>query len=39
MWDEGPMTTGFAYLKPEKYVLNVPGHFAAGMWTEFTVKP
>lgn len=28
-------------LKPGKYVLicNVPGHFAAGMWTEFTVKP
>lgn len=28
-------------LKPGKYVLicNVPGHFATGMWTEFTVKP
>lgn len=28
-------------LKPGKYVLicNVPGHFASGMWTEFTVKP
>lgn len=28
-------------LKPGKYLLicNVPGHFVAGMWTEFTVKP
>ena len=28
-------------LKPGKYLLicNVPGHYAAGMWTEFTVTP
>jgi len=28
-------------LKPGKYLLicNVPGHFATGMWTEFTVEP
>jgi uncharacterized cupredoxin-like copper-binding protein len=28
-------------LKPGKYLLicNVPGHFAAGMWSELTVKP
>lgn len=28
-------------LIPGKYLLicNVPGHFATGMWTEFTVKP
>jgi len=28
-------------LKPGKYLLicNVPGHYAAGMWSEFTVTP
>lgn len=28
-------------LKPGKYLLicNVPGHYAAGMWSEFTVVP
>ena len=28
-------------LKPGKYLLicNVPGHYGAGMWTEFTVNP
>ncbi|MBS0535502.1 MAG: hypothetical protein JSR72_15710 [Proteobacteria bacterium] len=28
-------------LKPGKYLLacNVPGHYAAGMWTELTVTP
>ena len=28
-------------LQPGKYLLicNVPGHYAAGMWTEFTVTP
>ncbi|TPO10494.1 sulfocyanin-like copper-binding protein [Mesorhizobium sp. B1-1-5] len=28
-------------LKPGRYLLicNVPGHYAAGMWTEFTVNP
>ncbi len=28
-------------LKPGKYILvcNIAGHFAAGMWTEFTVTP
>ncbi len=28
-------------LRPGKYLLicNVPGHYAAGMWSEFTVQP
>ncbi|MGX7876784.1 sulfocyanin-like copper-binding protein [Mesorhizobium sp. ORM6] len=28
-------------LKAGKYLLicNVPGHYGAGMWTEFTVDP
>lgn len=39
--DPGASGTLTVDLKPGKYVLicNVPGHFATGMWTEFTVKP
>lgn len=39
--DPGASGTLTVNLKPGKYVLicNVPGHFATGMWTEFTVKP
>ena len=35
---EGTLTIA---LKPGKYILvcNVAGHYAAGMWTEFTVTP
>src|SRR4051812_27841712 len=34
----GSLTVG---LRPGKYLLicNVPGHFVAGMWTEFAVTP
>ena len=39
--DPGASGTLTVDLKPGKYVLicNVPGHFATGMWTEFTVQP
>jgi len=37
--DPGASGTLTVFLKPGKYLLicNVPGHFAAGMWTEFEV--
>jgi uncharacterized cupredoxin-like copper-binding protein len=37
--DPGAKGTLTVNLKPGKYLLicNVPGHYAAGMWTEFTV--
>ncbi len=37
--DPGAMGTLTVVLKPGKYLLicNIPGHFAAGMWTEFEV--
>ena len=39
--DPGASGTLTVDLKAGKYLLicNVPGHFATGMWTEFTVKP
>ena len=39
--DPGASGTLTVDLKPGKYLLicNVPGHFATGMWTEFTIKP
>jgi len=39
--DPGKSGTLTVPLKAGKYLLicNVPGHYAAGMWTEFTVKP
>ena len=37
--DPGASGSLTVFLKPGKYLLicNVPGHFAAGMWTEFEV--
>ncbi|KRB18295.1 MULTISPECIES: sulfocyanin-like copper-binding protein [Mesorhizobium] len=39
--DPGKSGTLTVELKAGKYLLicNVPGHFGAGMWTEFTVDP
>ena len=39
--DPGKSGTLTVDLKPGKYLLicNVPGHYKAGMWTEFTVDP
>jgi uncharacterized cupredoxin-like copper-binding protein len=39
--DPGKSGTLTLNLKPGKYLLacNVPGHYAAGMWTVLTVKP
>jgi uncharacterized cupredoxin-like copper-binding protein len=39
--DPGKSGTLTVDLKPGKYLLicNVPGHYGAGMWAEFTVNP